>query len=75
MRTDKLKTGATYMVHHERKGKFSMRVINDNGEFVDGVILHGHAKAILRSNELGPAQEITVRKSLANFYLIKSAAQ
>lgn len=75
MRTEKLKTGATYMVHHTRKGKFSMRVINDAGTFVDGVILHGHAKAILRSNELWPGQEITVRKSLANFYLIKSAAQ
>lgn len=62
--------GGTYAVNHDRKGKFNMHVTNVRGEWVDGVIVSGKAKALLAYNEKETGEEITVRQCLATFTLI-----
>lgn len=62
--------GGTYAVNHSRKGKFNMHVTDVRGEWVDGVIVSGKAKALLAYNEKETGEEITVRQCLATFTLI-----
>ena len=56
--------GQTYIVNHTRKGKFAMRVTEQDDEWIVGVIVSGTANALIRDNVRGKGEEITVRKSL-----------
>jgi hypothetical protein len=59
--------GGTYAVDHSRKGKFVMRITAVNGEWIDGIITSGKAKASLIYNEREIGEKITVRECLATF--------
>ncbi len=65
--------GGTYAVNHSRKGKFTMLVTAVKGEWIDGIITSGKARAMLAYNERETGEEITCRDSLCTFELITPA--
>ena len=56
-----------YNVNHSRKGRFTMRVDNVNGEWVCGQIVDGTATAMMDYNVKEAGEDITVRLSLCQF--------
>jgi len=64
-----LKIGNIYNVSHSRKGKFQMRVDAIGDDFVSGVIVSGKAGALMEYNVAYIGDNISVRKSLATFYI------
>ena len=65
--------GGTYAVNHSLIGKFNMFVNRVAGEWVEGVIVSGKAKALLEYNERETGEEITVRQCLSTFTLVNRA--
>lgn len=65
--------GGVYAVNHSRKGKFNMLVTRVDGEWIDGRIVSGKAKALLPYNEKETGEEVTVRQCLATFTLLNPA--
>ena len=64
--------GKEYKVIHSRKGTFFMRVtriVPDPEGWTYGVITEGMADAIMNYNRAGVGDDISVRNSLALFYL------
>ena len=66
-----LKIGHKYEVNHSRKGRFFIRVTEDNDAMVTGIITDGVARSIITGNETEKGEEITVRKSFYGFKLIE----
>lgn len=62
-----LEIGKEYVCVHERKGRFTMQVTELRGEWIDGVITDGEAKAIMGYNVRGVGEQITVRDTLSRF--------
>lgn len=56
--------GTTYRVEHSRKGTFVVRMKGVSGEWATGVIVSGHAHAMLPENEVEEGEELTMRASL-----------
>lgn len=64
--------GGTYIVHHERKGVFSLCVIRSDGEFITGTIIGNKAAgAMLPENVMLPGEKITIRKTLCTLTKIE----
>jgi len=59
--------GKIYLVKHRRKGNFFMRLAGQCDEWAEGEIVGGTAKAIMEYNVKDKGENITVRKSLADF--------
>ena len=59
--------GETYNVYHTRKGRFVMRVDAVRGEWVDGEVVRGTAKAMLPYNKRAAGEGIVVRRSFCTF--------
>ena len=62
-----MKRGKIYLVKHTRKGNFRMKVIEDSGEWVSGIVIEGIANAIMDYNIKEEGEKITVRKGLCRF--------
>jgi len=62
-----VEVGKLYDVQHQRKGSFRMRVMARDGEWVDGQIVSGKARAMLSYNEREAGEAITVRESFCTF--------
>jgi hypothetical protein len=58
-----LEIGKTYEIDHTRKGRFTIRIEKDDGEFVLGTIITGVAQVIVRDNERYEGEKIGLRKS------------
>ena len=63
--------GKNYEVFSSRKGKFKMNLTHQDDAWATGVIIQGKAKAICSYNERMAGEEVTVRKELSSFTLIK----
>lgn len=59
--------GQIYKVNHRRKGEFNLMVTTQDDTWVTGLIVEGKASSILKYNEYGPSEEITIRKDLCKF--------
>lgn len=57
------KIGGVYDVNHSRKGKFTIRVMWEDEEWVAGSIVRGTAQALCNYNVKETGEEITLRKS------------
>ena len=64
-----LKVGAVYDVSHRRKGDFRLRVKEDDGDWVTGVIVAGVAEH-MAEEDAEEGDSIQVRKALATFTLV-----
>ena len=62
-----MEKGKIYLVKHSRKGNFRMKVIEDNGEWIDGIIIEGKTNAVMYYNVREEGEKVTVRKSLCKF--------
>jgi len=62
-----LEIGKTYKVNSQRKGKFTMKVTSLHDPFVTGIIVDGHASAMMQYNERDKGEEVSVRESLCTF--------
>ena len=62
-----LEVGKEYICKNQRKGEFRMQVVALRGEWIDGVITRGEAKAMMSYNVRGEGEEITVRDSHSYF--------
>lgn len=62
-----LEIGKSYNVDSNRKGKFQMKLTNQNETWATGTILKGTADAILDYNKVEVGEEVTVKKSLTKF--------
>lgn len=60
--------GKEYEVRHSRKGTFRIRVTAIRGEWVDGEVIDGVAKAVMRYNVAEEGDHITIRDTQS--YLI-----
>lgn len=63
-----LEIGKEYRVEHRRKGVFKMRITSEYETWVTGVLTEGRIRSRAGWREVG--EEITVRKSFANFEMI-----
>lgn len=63
-----MQVGKTYKINHTRKGRFSIRVESNDGEWVKGLVVSGKAGAMMAHNEREAGEEITVRKSLISSF-------
>ena len=70
MENQNLEIGKIYDVFSTRKGKFKMKITNQDDTWATGVITEGKAEAILKYNEVEKGEELTVRKSLTKFTLL-----
>ncbi|MFV7762851.1 hypothetical protein ACNPKZ_20160 [Shewanella algae] len=59
-------SGKTYLVKHQRKGTFAVRVSHQRGEFTYGVIVGGQTTAIMADNEKSAGDEISFRTNFVN---------
>lgn len=71
MGTQTLEVGKKYKVFSSRKGKFTMQLTQQCDTWASGIIIKGKAKAILPENEVEKGEEVTVRKELSSFTLVK----
>lgn len=55
--------GKIYNVRHSRKGNFTILVTGLCGEWITGTIVKGYASAMMKYNECGVGDSITIRKS------------
>lgn len=63
-----MEVGKTYEIYHSRKGKFAIKVISDDGEWLDVEIVSGTAKAMLRGNVAFAGDLLTLRKGHINSF-------
>ena len=61
-----IEIGTEYLVKSARKGTFSMLVNHVDGEWITGIITKGKAGAMLKYNERGKGEEITIRRGLSS---------
>jgi len=59
--------GRTYDVKHDRKGSFRVLVTAINGEWIDALVVHGRANAMLAYNVAEEGDPITMRASMCRF--------
>lgn len=57
----KLESGKTYLIKHQRKGTFAMRVTAQNDTWTSGVVAGGKTTAKMHYNEQGAGEEVTCR--------------
>lgn len=69
--TQALQIGKTYNVFSPRKGKFKILLLDHDETWATGFIITGKAKAILSENEREKGEEVTLRKELTTFTLVK----
>ena len=62
-----IEVGKVYNVSHSRKGKFTMRILSIDGEWVKGVVVDNVAKAMMDYNLKYSGDDITVRESHCHF--------
>lgn len=62
-----IEAGKTYLVDHSRKGRFAAQVIRFDETWADLLVTSGRAGAMMRYNEAGPGEKITVRISHCSF--------
>lgn len=62
-----METGKTYTVRHTRKGKFTLKVTDQNDVWISGTIVSGETNALLDYNRAYEGEEITIRKSFCSF--------
>ena len=62
-----IEVGKTYLINSQRKGTFFARLTNVNDEWATGIILVGHAHAMMEYNERDKGEEITVRRTMSIF--------
>lgn len=62
-----LTVGECYAVSSQRKGNFSMRLTSIDDTWATGVIVSGHASAMLAYNERENGEEVTVRREFCRF--------
>ena len=62
-----IEIGKTYLINSQRKGTFFARLTYVNDEWATGIILAGHAHAMMEYNERDKGEEITVRRSMSIF--------
>ncbi len=65
------RVGETLEIEHQRKGKFTMRLIRIDDEWMTGKIIKGEAKAMMSYNVKEEGEEITIRRSMCFFYPVK----
>jgi len=56
--------GKTYLVDHQRKGQFSIKVESQSDIWINGTIIAGTTKAMLSDNVREKGEKITIKKSL-----------
>ena len=62
-----IEIGKIYLVNHDRKGQFVIKVTSVRDDFVTGIILNGHTSTMLHYNEQYEGELITIRMSLCGF--------
>lgn len=65
-----LEVGKTYDVDHNRKGKFRVRVVHLDEDWLDGEIVKGRA-SYMTSADAMVGDVITIKRSLASFQEVK----
>jgi len=55
--------GKTYLIKHQRKGTFMAKILSEDGDFTDALIVAGQADAILAHNIATLGETITFRRS------------
>jgi hypothetical protein len=58
-----VEVGKTYLIKHQRKGTFMAKILSENGDFTDALIVAGQADAILAHNIAAAGDPITFRTS------------
>ncbi len=66
--TVNIENGKTYLVSHERKGKFTFRCDSQDDTFAYGYVVAGSAMAMNSANRRDVGEEVSMRKDF-----IKSA--
>ncbi len=64
MMDSKYKNEKTYLLNHERKGRFTMLVLKQDDTWIHGVIVAGSAGSYLDYHTRDLGEEVAVRKSL-----------
>lgn len=62
-----VQVGKTYDVNHSRKGRFRLKVLGINGEWITGQMVSGKTKTLLPENSAEAGETVTVREQLATF--------
>ncbi len=70
----KPEVGKEYEVRHSRKGTFRIRVKAIRGEWMDGEVTDGVAKAVMRYNVAEEGDPITIRDTLSYLIPIEETA-
>jgi hypothetical protein len=63
-----IQEGKIYQIYHTRKGNFKGRALatcEPDQEMIDFEIIEGEAKTIVRGNERGVGEKVTVSRKLA----------
>lgn len=58
-----MEVGKTYLIKHQRKGTFVAKILSENGDFTDALIVAGQAGAMLAENIATLGETITFRTS------------
>lgn len=58
-----LKIGSLYKVDHKIKGQFEIKLLNQDGPFICGVITSGFSLSVKSTIQSGPGDMVTLRKS------------
>jgi hypothetical protein len=67
MSTPTLTPGTTYHVTSSRKGAFTGKLVSVDDTWATIEITSGRAGAMLRENERGVGEEVTVRRAFCSF--------
>jgi len=59
-----IENGKTYLIKHDRKGTFTMRVDGQDGTWINGEVVGGQSDAMLDYNIKIKGDPITIRASL-----------
>ena len=70
MATQEVVVGKRYNVDHSRKGKFTLLVSGVDATWVVGTVAAGEARGILRDNDVGEGEQITLRRAHCVFTLV-----
>lgn len=62
-----LEIGKVYKVDHQRKGKFTLKMLKVDDVWCTGEIVEGYASALLPYNEREKGEEVTLRISFGTF--------
>lgn len=64
---NKVKVGKIYNVNHSRKGRFILKIISVNDEWITGELIEGDPKYLSEGAYSVAGEEMTLRESFCEF--------